>query len=187
MEINRIRIADFIMQRLYEKYGVKYISLITGNGALVLNDALFQNKNITPICVHHEQDAGFVMLGMSKITNKLSVVTPTTGCASTNCITPLLAAYQDHVPILFLSGNVKLKETSRYHKLHNNVNIKKLGAQETDIIEIVKSITKYSVMIEDSKIVKYELDKAISIALTPPFGPVWIDLPADIGNSLILK
>jgi hypothetical protein len=54
-----------------------------------------------------------------------------------------------------------------------------------DIIEIVKSITKYSVTIEDVKMVQYELDKAISIALKPPFGPVWVNLPACIGSSQI--
>ena len=186
MNENKIRVADFIMNRLHEKYGVKYISLITGNGALVLNDALGKIKDkIVPICCHHEQDAGYVALGYSKYTNKLSVVTPTTGCASTNCITPLLAAYQDHVPILFLSGNVALKQTSRYHKKYNHVHLKKLGTQELDILEIIKPLTKYSVMVEDGKFIKALLDKAIDIALTPPFGPVWIDLPADIGSSFI--
>lgn len=183
--MSKVRVADFIMQRLHDKYGVKYISLITGNGALVLNDALAKNKNITPICVHHEQDAGYFALGYSKYTNKLSVVTPTTGCASTNCITPLLAAYQDHMPILFLSGNVALKQTSKYHKLENKINLKKLGTQESDIIETVKSLTKYSIMINDNKMIQYELDKAINIALKHPYGPVWLDLPADIGASLI--
>src|SRR4051812_36540105 len=107
-----MRVADFIIQRLHDKYGIKYIPLLTGNGSLVINDAIAKNKNITPICVHHEQDAGYFSLGYSKYTNKLSVVNPTTGCAGTNCITPLLAAYQDHTPILFLSGNVALKQTS---------------------------------------------------------------------------
>jgi len=190
----KIRVADFIMQRLYDRYGINFVSLITGNGALVLNDALFKMKDkITPICVHHEADAGYFCLGYSKYTNKLSVCTPTTGCAGTNTITPLLAAYQDHVPVLFLSGNVALKQTSRYHKRFFHfedravypVNLKKLGTQEADIIEIVKSLTKYSVMITEAKMIQYELDKAIEIALTPPYGPVWVDLPADIGASLI--
>ena len=180
-----MRIADFIINRLNEKYGIKYVSLLTGNGALVLNDALGQNKNITPICCHHEQHCGYVALGMSKYTNKLSVVMTTTGCAATNAITPLLAAYQDHTPILFLSGDINLKQTGRYHRLHNKINAKKIGNQEVDIIEIVKPITKYSVMVEDIRMVQYELDKAIDIALTPPFGPVWINLPADISASLI--
>lgn len=183
--MNKVRVADFIIQRLHDKYGVKQIPLLTGNGALVINDAIAKNKNITPICVHHEQDAGYFALGYSKYTNKLSVVNPTTGCAGTNCITPLLAAYQDHVPILFLSGNVALKQTSFYHRKFNDIDLKKLGTQEADIIEIVTSITKYSKVITNAKLVKDELDKAIDIALTPPFGPVWLDLPADIGANLI--
>lgn len=181
-----MRVADFILNRLHSKYGVRHIPLITGNGALVLNDALSKVRDkITPICVLHEQDAGYFALGYSKYTNKLSVVNPTTGCAGTNCITPLLDAYQDHVPILFLSGNVALKQTTRYQKLHNKINLKKLGPQEVDIIEIVKSITKYAAMVGSTDMVQYELDKCIDIALTPPFGPVWLDLPADIGSAKI--
>lgn len=149
MKLEKIRAADYIIDRLNVKYGINIISLLTGNGSLVINDAIAKNKNITPICVHHEQDAGYFALGYSKYNNRLSVVNPTTGCASVSCLTPLLAAYHDHTPILFLSGNVALKQTSRYHRLHNNVNLKKLGTQELDIIEIVKPLTKYSVMIED--------------------------------------
>jgi acetolactate synthase-1/2/3 large subunit len=183
--MNKIRVADYIIKRLHDKYGVKYISFITGNGALVLNDAVAKNKDITPICVHHEQDAGYFALGYSKFTNKLSVVTPTTGCASTNCITPLLAAYQDHVPILFLSGNVALKQTTRHQERTNSIRLKKLGTQEVDILYIIYSLVKYSKTINNAEHAKYELDKAIDIALTPPFGPVWLDLPSDIGATLI--
>lgn len=182
-----MRVADYLIKRLHDKYGVKYISFITGNGALVLNDAVAKNKNITPICVHHEQDAGYFALGYSKYKNEISVVTPTTGCAGTNCITPLLAAYQDHVPILFLSGNVASKQTSFYHKKNHDIILKKLGTQEVNIVEIIKSITKYSTIILDEKLIKHELDKAIDIALTPPFGPVWVDLPADIGATTIIE
>jgi acetolactate synthase-1/2/3 large subunit len=182
-----IRLSEFIINRLHQKYKVKYISLITGNGALVLNDALAKNKNIKPICVHHEQDAGYFCLGYSKYTNKISVCNPTTGCASFNVLTPLLSAFQDHAPILFLSGNVALKQTTRYFKLKEKINLKKLGAQEADIIEMVKPITKYAVTIDDPERVEHELDKAIDIALTAPFGPVWIDIPADIGAAFIKK
>lgn len=184
-DITKIRVADFIIKRLNEVYGIKYVPLLTGNGSLVINDAIAKNKNITPICVFHEQDAGYIALGYSKYTNKLSVVNSTTGCASTNCITPLLGAYQDHVPILFLSGNVALNQTTRYNREKYNINLKKLGVQEADIIELVKSITKYAIMIEDTKTIKYHLDRAIDISLTHPKGPSWIDLPANIGASLI--
>lgn len=180
-----MRVADYIIDRLNKKYGVKYIPILTGNGALVLNDALGQNKNITPICCHHEQHCGYISLGMSKYTNKLSVVMTTTGCAATNAITPLLAAYQDHVPILFLSGDINLKQTSRYHRLHNKINAKKIGNQEADIIEIVKPITKHSIMAHEAKYIKYHLDYLIDISLTPPFGPVWLNLPADVAASQI--
>ncbi len=179
-----MRAADWIIKELWDNYGIRFISLLTGNGSLVINDAIALHGKMQAICGHHEQDISYFSVGYSKYTNKLSVINPTTGCASVNGLTPLLASYQDHVPVLFLSGNVALKQTSRYHK-KLGVNLKKLGTQELDIIEVVRPLTKYSVMIEDINDIKYEISKAIQIATTAPYGPVWIDLPANIGASLV--
>ncbi len=180
-----MRVADYIIDRLNKKYGIKYISLVTGNGSLVINDAIAKNPNVEGVFFNGEQSCGYFALGYSKYTNKLSVTNLIGGCGSTNAITSLLDAYQDHTPILFLSGNVALNYTTKNLKDTKNIKIKKFGVQELDIIEIVKPLTKYAVMITDKKMVKYELDKAIDSALTAPFSPVWIDLPADIGSSLI--
>jgi acetolactate synthase-1/2/3 large subunit len=102
-----------------------------------------------------------------------------TGCASTNTITAVLSAWQDSLPVIFLSGQNFLNETTNFKKK----NIRTYGQQEADIIRIIKPITKYSKMITDPMQIKYELDKAFFYANNKIKGPVWLDIPLDIQNS----
>ena len=100
---------------------------------------------------------------------------------STNALTGVLNAWQDGLPCLFISGNNKLNETTRF----TNLNLRTYGQQEADIIPIVESITKHSVMIVDPQSVVYELEKAIYLANEGRKGPVWIDIPLDIQDMRI--
>ena len=104
-----------------------------------------------------------------------------TGCASTNTITAVLSAWQDSLPVIFISGQNFLNETTTYKKKK----IRTYGQQEANIIEIIKPITKYSKMITSPMQIKYELDKAFFYANDKIKGPVWLDIPLDIQNSRI--
>jgi acetolactate synthase-1/2/3 large subunit len=96
-----------------------------------------------------------------------------------------LNAWQDSAPVVFISGNVRLSHCSSYINKTKNVNIRKYGVQEHDIVKSVKSITKYSVFIESPDRVPYELEKAIHIALSARRGPVWLDIPSDVQTAMI--
>ena len=179
-----MRVCDYVAERL-ASYGVKYVYGLMGGGASGLNDGFIQNKDIEYICFHHEQGAGYAAVGESKITNKISVVNPTTGCGGGNCITPLMVAFQDSLPVVFISGNVKLNQTSTYINEKQNVKIRKYGIQENDIISVVKSMTKYAKLVEDARDIPEILDYAIDQALSGRMGPVWIDIPSDIQHALL--
>lgn len=177
-----MRTSDYIAKRLSE-LGVKHVYGLMGGGAGGLNDGFIKNNDIKYICFHHEQGAGHAAIGESKVTKKLSVVNPTTGCGGTNCITSVLDAWQDSIPVLFISGNVKLNQISSFINKTKNVFIRKYGIQEHDIISTVKSITKYSKLVESANDVAYELDKAIHEALSGRMGPVWLDIPSDVQHA----
>lgn len=166
-----MRVSDYIASKL-ANIGVKYVYGLMGGGAAGLNDGFIKEKNINYICFHNEQGAGHAAVGESKVTNRLSVVNPTTGCGGTNCITSLLDAWQDSLPVLFISGNVKKSQTSLFINREKHVSIRKYGIQEHNIIDTVKSLTKYSIMVEDPKEIPYELEKAIHIATSSRMGPV---------------
>lgn len=181
-----MRVCDFIASYLYD-YGIRNVYGLMGGGASGLNDGFIKHGKIEYVCFHHEQGAGYAGYAEAKSTNRLSVVNPTTGCGGTNCMTPLLNSWQDGAPVLFLSGNVRLSHTSNYINKTKKVNIRKYGVQEHDITNNVKTITKYSVVVENPDRVKYELQKAIYIATDGRPGPVWIDIPSDVQTAEMPK
>jgi acetolactate synthase-1/2/3 large subunit len=143
-----MRVCDYIAKRLYD-LGIRRVYGLTGGGAAGLNDGFIKHGKMEYICFHHEQGAGHAAIGESKVTGNISVVNPTTGCGGTNCITSVLDAWQDSIPVIFISGNVKLNQTTSFLNKNRNVSLRKYGIQEHDIISTVKSITKYSKMVHE--------------------------------------
>jgi acetolactate synthase-1/2/3 large subunit len=175
-----VRVADYIAKFL-ESRGIKHVFTITGGGAMFLNDGLAKNTNIKGIFNHHEQACAMAAVGYSKVNNQIAVVMPTTGCGGTNTITGVLDAWQDSNKVVFISGNVNKKETTYC----SDVPLRKFGVQEANIIDIVKPITKYAVMITNKNSIAYHLEKAFHLCESGRPGPVWIDIPLDIQGSYI--
>lgn len=173
-----IRLADFVMSFL-ESQGVRDIFLVTGGGALFLDDALGMNKNIRYYCCHHEQAVAMAAEAYARVKGDLGVSLVTTGPGGTNTITGVCGSWTDSVPHLIISGQVFLNQTIR------NTGVRQLGVQEINIVDIVKPVTKYAVMVEDPATIQYHLQKAIHIATTGRPGPVWIDIPANVQNAKI--
>jgi acetolactate synthase-1/2/3 large subunit len=177
-----MRVCDFIAKTLFE-HGITRVYGLMGGGASGLNDGFIKNENINYICFHHEQGAGHAAIGESKFTGKLAVVNPTTGCAGTNCATSVLNAWQDSVPILFISGNVRLNTCSGYINNVKGLKLRKYGIQEHHVVDTYKSMTKMSWFIDKVEDVAYILQKAIYLASSGRPGPVWIDIPGDIQTA----
>lgn len=174
------RVADYVISRLGEE-NIKYIFLITGRGILYLTDAVAKNKNIEAVSTYHEQGASYAAMAYSAATDGMGACLVSTGCAAANAVTAALCSWQDNLPVVFISGQHMLNETTRY----TNTTIRTFGSQEADIIGIVEPITKYAKMLTDPDDVAYELDKAIFLANEGRKGPVWIDIPLDIQNARI--
>ena len=175
-----MRVADFIIEYLVSKQIHTFFS-VTGRGSLFLNDALARSNQAKSFFFHHEQSAAFSAITTPYINNQISCCMVSTGCASTNTITAVLSAWQDSLPVIFISGQNFKNETTTYTKKK----IRTYGQQEANIIELIKPITKYSKMIVDPNKIKYELDKAIFFSKDKKKGPVWLDVPLDIQNSRI--
>lgn len=173
-----MRVCDWIADYL-KSLGVERVHGLMGGGAAGLNDG-FIKQNMPYVCYHHEQGAGHAAIGESKYTGKLAVVNPTTGCAGTNCATSVLDAWQDSVPVLFISGNVRRDTCSGWINHTKGVNIRKYGIQEHHVVDTYKSITKYSKFVVDPLEVAYTMQQAVYLATTGRPGPAWVDIPGDI-------
>jgi acetolactate synthase-1/2/3 large subunit len=176
----KTRVVDYVAQRIVD-LGVEHVFTLTGGGAMFLNDGVAKHPQLQAICNHHEQASSMAGVGYGKYSGKMGVVMPTTGCGSTNAITGLLEAWQDNLPTFFISGQVNKEQAT-----HNiDLPLRQLGVQEANIIEIVKSLTKYAVMINDPEMIAYHIDKAIYEAQSGRPGPVWLDIPMDVQGALI--
>jgi len=176
----KIRVVDYIANRISE-LGVEHIFTLTGGGAMFLNDCVAKHDKLKAVCSHHEQASAMAAVAYAKYTNNFSVTMPTTGCGSTNCITGLLDAWQDNVPCIFISGQVNKMQTC----YNSKAKIRQFGVQEANIVELVKPITKYAVMINEPEEIGYHFDKAIYHASEGRKGPVWIDIPLDVQGAFI--
>jgi len=176
----KIRVADYLSLRASQA-GATHAFIVTGGGAMHLNDALTRNNEIEPVFFHHEQAAAMAAESYCRVSRQFSVLNVTAGPGGINALNGIYGAYTDSLNILVLSGQVK-RET--YYKNYDQ-SLRQLGDQEVDIKSMVNDITKYSTVLQDLNEVKKVIDKAIFLLNTGRPGPVWIDIPIDIQGSLI--
>lgn len=145
-----------------------------------LNASLAKEKRITPICNSHEQASAMCAESYAKAVNGLGVALVTTGPGGTNAVTGVAGAWLDSTPTLFLSGQVKRPDRMFDPVTNQPLGMRQLGVQEVDIVSIVKPITKYAVTVLEPLDIRYELEKAVYLALNGRPGPVWVDIPLDV-------
>jgi len=178
-----MKLSDYVVRFIAEQ-GVKHVFLVTGGGAMHLNQSLGEEKSITPICNSHEQASAICAEGYAKATNHLGACMVTTGPGGTNAVTGVAGAWLDSTPVLYISGQVK-RPDRMFDKDGKPLGMRQLGVQEVDIVSIVKPITKYAVTVLEPKDIRYHMEKAAYLAMTGRPGPVWIDIPLDVQASPI--
>ncbi|MHB8391701.1 MAG: thiamine pyrophosphate-binding protein [Acidobacteriaceae bacterium] len=172
------KLSDYLVQFVADQ-GVRHIFLVTGGGAMHLNEALSRCKALEPICNSHEQASAICAEAYAKATNGLGAAMVTTGPGGTNAVTGVAGAWLDSTPVLFISGQVK-RPDRMFDAEGNPLGMRQLGVQEVDIVSIVRPITKYAVTVLDPASIRYHLEKAVYLARTGRPGPVWIDVPLDV-------
>lgn len=177
-----MRVADFIADFIFEELDVKHVFMVTGAGIMHLTDGVASHPKLQAICPHHEQTSSMAIDAYSRASENFGVGFFTSGPGGTNAVTGLCGAWQDSVPCLFISGQVKKKETTNNAKIPG---LRQFGVQELDMIPIVKYACKYATTLNDPNKVKYELEKAVHIAKSGRPGPVWIQIPMDVQSSII--
>jgi len=156
--------------------------MITGGGAMHLNDSFGRNKKIQCIFHHHEQACAIAAEGYARLSGKLAVVNVTTGPGGLNTLTGVMGQWTDSIPVLYLSGQVKYETTVGSCPA---VRLRQLGDQEVNIIDVVKPLTKFAAVLKDPTDVKKILQEAIHCATHSRPGPVWIDIPMDVQGAMI--
>lgn len=179
------RLADYVADFLVN-HGVTDCFSVVGGGAMHLNDALGHKEGLHVTYNHHEQACAIAAEAYARLDNKIAAVCVTTGPGGTNALTGVLGGWLDSIPMFIISGQVRYDTTARYAmQFTDGMPLRAMGDQEYDIVKSVEPMTKYAVMIEDPKQIRYALEKGWHLATTGRPGPVWIDIPVNYQGSYI--
>ena len=171
-------VSDFIIEYL-ENIGVDHVFTVSGGGSIFLCDALARAKKMKYVCCHHEQACGYAAEAYARLKG-LGVCLVTSGPGGTNAVSAVASAWLDHIPVLFLSGQAFLNQTITDHP-----GLRQLGVQEINIVDIIKSITKFSTMLTIPELAVFQVKAAIEEMNRERPGPAWIDIPGNIQNARI--
>jgi len=149
---------------------------------MFLNDALGRCARLQYVCCHHEQACAMAAEAYARVSGQTGLVSVTTGPGGINAMNGVFGAYTDSIPMLVISGQVKLETCRASYHLPN---LRQLGDQEVDIVRLVKGITKYAALVKDPKAIRYHLERALHLARSGRPGPCWLDIPVDVQSAMI--
>lgn len=168
-----MKLSDVVAKFLAEQ-GIKHAFVVSGGASLHLIHSIAETPGTSYICPQHEQAGAMAADGYARVSGGLGCAVATSGPGATNLITGICCSYYDSVPVLYLTGQVAT------FRAKGDTGVRQTGFQETDTVDICRSITKYAVLIKDPYSIRYELQKAVAIARSGRPGPVLVDIPDDL-------
>jgi len=165
------KVAEVVID-LIEKQGVKHVFGLPGGAAIPIFDALVDSP-VKLILVRHEQGAVHMADGYARATGKPGVVLVTSGPGATNTITGILTAHMDSVPMVVICGQQST----------NNLGLDTF--QEADVSGISYPLVKHSYLVKEAAEIPRIISEAFFLARSGRPGPVLIDLPKDVANTVI--
>ena len=175
-----IRLSDYIVCYLAD-HGIGHVFMVTGGAAMHLNDAFGRESRIKKVYCHHEQSCAMAADSYFRVSSRIAAVNVTAGPGATNAITGVYGAYVDSMAMIILSGQSKCETLVS----STGLPLRQLGDHEVNIVEMVKGITKYAVLVDDPSTIRYHLEKALYLASHGRPGPVWLDIPIDVQAAQI--
>ena len=170
-----MRVADAIARICAEK-GIRQVFMVTGGGAMHLNDAIGRRTDFNITFCHHEQACSMAAESYARLGGSPALVNVTTGPGGINALNGVYGAYVDSIPMLVVSGQVKRETLASSYDLP----IRQIGDQEANIVEMARPVCKWVVQLTDPLRVRDVVEKAYWVATNGRPGPVWIDVPIDV-------
>lgn len=178
--LEKIKVSDLLAELLVAN-GINHVFIVSGGASIHLLHSFESTQGIAPVPMHHEQAAAMAADGYARAGGGLGCAAATSGPGATNLITGIAGAWFDSIPCLFISGQVAT------FRLKGKLKVRQLGFQETEIVPMVRKITKFAIQIKRKIDVVSNTQLAIDVAKEPRPGPVLIDIPDDIQRDYIEK
>jgi len=176
-----LSVAQFLADHL-ARQGLRHVFLVTGGGAMFLNDALCHQPGMTPMFFHHEQAAAMAAEAYARIAGIPAILNVTTGPGGINALNGVYGAWTDSIPMIVISGQVKRATCLATTPVPG---LRQLGDQEGEIIPMARGIAKYAAVVDRPEDMAWHLDQALHLATAGRPGPVWLDIPIDVQSAMI--
>jgi acetolactate synthase-1/2/3 large subunit len=173
-----MKLSDYVID-FTARQGVNHVFEFIGGAITHLIDSIHHREDMECISVHHEQTGAFAAEAYARINGRLGLAMATSGPGALNMVTGIGSCWFDSVPCLFITGQVNTYE----YKFDRPV--RQIGFQETDIVSVVKPLTKYAVLVTEAESIRYHLEKAVWLAQSGRPGPVLLDIPMNIQRAQI--
>jgi acetolactate synthase I/II/III large subunit len=172
--------AEYIAEFL-ARIGSRHVFTLTGGACAFMVDAVGRSRALRLICVQNEQAAAMASDAVWRVNRRLGVTMATSGPGATNLITGIACSYFDSIPALHITGQVNQRESGSTY----GANIRQSGFQETKIVDMVRPITKYAILVTSTDDLRNQLSKAYALAVSGRMGPVLVDVPMDIQQAMM--
>ncbi len=169
-------VADFISRFLHPQ-----VYLVTGGACAFMVDAVGEHPSIDYVPFQHEQAAAMAADAIWRTNSKVGVTMSTSGPGATNLITGIACSWFDSIPSFHITGQVNDSESAS----SLGVRVRQAGFQETDIVDMVRSITKFAKRVRSPQELATSLLEAYAQAITGRRGPVLIDVPMNVQKEEI--
>ena len=173
----KIKLSDYVANFLSKISDFAFV----GHGSSVVHilDSIDKNKGITNISSQNEQGASLAADAYTRSSGKIGISIATSGPGIINLLQGIGCSYFDSIPHFIISGAVPT------NNMRDNKKIRQVGFQEMEVVDIVKPLTKYAVLLKKSTDIRYELEKMLYICKSGRPGPVLIDIPDNLQRDLI--
>ena len=169
-----MKCTDYIVEFLISKQVTDVFGYPGGMVTHLMESLDVYKEKIRAHVTYHEQGAAFAACAYAQSTDQVGVAYATSGPGATNLITGICNAYFDSIPVIFITGQVNTGEAK------GAIPIRQRGFQETDIIDMVRNVTKYAVKVDDPDSICVHLEKAYGMAMSGRKGPVLLDIPMNV-------
>ncbi len=147
-------------------HGVTKLFTLSGGHLFSIYDGC-RAEGIDIVDVRHEQTAAFAAEGWAKVTRTPGVCALTAGPGVTNGMSAIASAAQNRSPVLVLGGRAPQFRWGQG------------SLQEIDHVPFVRPLVKLAATAQDTAEIPGLVDHALSTAISPHSGPVFLDFPLD--------
>lgn len=176
----KIKVSDYIAD-FFSQNDIRTVYTVVGGGAMHMNDSFGHHPGLKCIYNHHEQASAMAAEAHFRVNNEIAGLCVTSGPGALNALNGVAGAYQDSIPMLVVSGQVKTTLLAS----RSGLKLRTMGGQEFDICSALGQMAKYYTTVLKAEDIRYCLEKALYVAKSGRPGPSWLDIPIDIQGSYV--